>query len=82
MADQGTVLTPGPRGLGGWLLLYVVLGAISIVVMLVQLVRDLLFAAANPALLPAELFIVVLSVVWYGLYALALYGNQFLSFWH
>ena len=73
MADQGTVLTPGPRGLGGWLLLYVVLGAISIVVMLVQLVRDLLYAVANPALLPAELFIVVLSVVWYGLYALALY---------
>jgi len=73
MSDDVSITHPGPKGIGGWLLLYVVLTAISIVAVLVQTGKDVLFVLNQPTLILAESFIALLCVAWYGLYAVMLY---------
>lgn len=73
MAEKSDAWACGPKGIGGWLLLYVVLTAITIAAAFFQTVKDILFALQQPAILTAQLVIAALTAAWYGLYALALY---------
>ena len=73
MAADKLALRSVPRGIGGWLLLYVILAVLGMVMMLVSLVQDIRFAMTEPAVLPAQIVITLLSAGWYVLYIRALY---------
>lgn len=73
MAEKSDAWACGSKGIGGWLLLYVLLTAVTIAVAFFQVVRDMLFALQMPAILTAQFVVAALTAAWYGLYAIALY---------
>ena len=60
------------RGIGGWLLVYVVLTALSITFTLLRSLMDL-SSALHPVLWRGELVAALLTFAWYLTYAAALY---------
>ena len=65
--------TKSVRGIGGWLLVYVVLAALGIVIMLYQSLMDLLLGFRMPPLFPSMAGTALLVIIWYLVYAVLLY---------